>query len=295
MRELNWPSPKELCREYGIEPKKSLGQNFLSDPVLCRQMADSFRLTPDDSVLEIGPGLGHLTVELLKSGAQVTVVEIDQRFQSVLESIQSYFPNLTIQMGDALGFNWSELHAQNRRLFFCGNLPYLLSTELFIKALTELPEAQSMSFLLQKEAALRLTAPVDTKSYSPASILATEYGQRHLEKTVGAGSFYPHPTIQSLWFRLEASPDYRLEGSRSPQRMKDFSFFLKDSFQFRRKTLRNNWSHAEETGLWKSGVYQTLSQMDSIQLDRRAESCSPKEWIQWYLEIEKQKGGVRNP
>lgn len=234
-----WPSPGEICRRYGFDANKNFGQNFLASSKAIREISSRFPLDCDCSVLEIGPGLGHLSFSLLRSGCELSALEIDERFRPVLGSLQALFPKFRVQFTDAMQADWKQYLDPEKNNYFFGNLPYYLSTELYLKAMTEYAEASGMAFLLQKEVIQRFTAPCGRKEYGPAAILSALYGKARYGSKVSGGAFYPSPDAESRILFLEADPasPYRAltEASR-----KGFLSFLRSAFLNKRKTLRNN-------------------------------------------------------
>lgn len=275
----DFPRPAELCRRYSISALKGLGQNFLNRPDLLRDMADYFDLDEGASVLEIGPGLGHLSYEILKRGAELTSIEIDERLIPVLKECLP-FPRFHLIEGDARSFSWSTLTDPSKKIYFYGNLPYYISTELFVKALIDLPHSKGMAFLLQNEAARRLCAPYGSKLYGPPAILASAYGNVEWGPRVSKGSFYPQPDIESRIFYLRAhkTPTPVL------QDMEGFYRFLCLCFSMRRKTLRNNLKTAD-SDLQAAGGQGIWSGAWAVMADKRAEEAELDFFIQLYQEL----------
>lgn len=270
-----WPSPVELCRKYGIEANKNLGQNFLISSKALQEISGFFTLGEEAFILEIGPGLGHLSVHLLQQGCDLLALEIDERFRSILQAVQDHFENFDFEIVDALKINWNSYISPSRSNYLFGNLPYNLSTEFFYKALTEFSEAMGMAFLLQKETVQRLTSPHGHKEYGPASVLATLYGKVSYGSKLKGGAFYPPPEAESRIVFLQAEPDsgYR---KMSVDARKDFLCFLQTVFMNRRKTLRNNLYRMNQEAA--SVLEQRFAELFSL----RPEQIEAKDWMILY-------------
>ena len=267
------PDPAELCTQLGITPLKRWGQNFLSNPNAIEEIAGHFPLDPECSALEIGPGLGHLSHAILKRGVSLFSLEIDSRMELSLSKLKTVFPKFSYKIDNALNQDWSELCTTNKRLYFFGNLPYNLSTDLFCKALLELPEAEGMAFLLQRETVDRLIAEPKSKEYGPSSILASMYGCARLGSRLKGAHFYPPPHVESRILFLE-----KTEESLLPKidQIDAFFHFITASFSMRRKTLKNNLSAANIC--WQNKIQEDL--MHLLQL--RPEEILPEEWYLLY-------------
>lgn len=292
----DYPSAAKLCRELGIKADKNLGQNFLDKQESITKMLSVFDLNENSQVLEIGPGLGHMSHSLLEKGVELHSIEIDKRFEPVLTKLAEAYPKFHIIWADALELDWSKLFLQKKDLYLIANLPYYLSTDLFIKALLELFEAKGMSFLLQREVAEKFAAQPGSKDYGPPAALADLYGKKNLGLRLPAGSFYPPPTIESRVLNLKKEPlqdsaisdSYNFEeinnfSAISPITLKEFWIFLVDVFQTRRKTLRNNLkSMLEKTYPDESvKVLDSLDSSHNDELTKRPEMLSGHQL--WYI------------
>lgn len=260
-----YPGVRELLLAYDLKPKKTLGQKFLCRPELCLEMSLLFPLDASCAVLEIGPGLGHLSFELLSRGVELSCIELDRRFEKLLKR-ELPQENLRLIFADARAIHFADLLDSRKKAYLFGNLPYYLSTELFTKALVEVPYAGGFCFLLQKETALRLTADPGSKAYGPSAVLAAVYGSKKLSKTLGPGCFYPQPEVDSVVLSLYPHAQARLKSSRWPC----FERFLKLAFAQRRKTLKNTL---------KSLPLERLDAEEQKLLSQRAESLSPQEYL----------------
>lgn len=264
-----YPSAAKLLKQYSLFADKNRGQNFLDDANIIRNILSPFNLSASSKVLEIGPGLGHTSFQILSSGASLTALEIDQRFAPILRKLEERFPQFELIFKDAREVNWQQF-LEGEQAYIVGNLPYNLSTELFTKALLEGFSAKAMLFLLQKEVSQKFAAKAGSKQYGPMSVLAKIYGEVSLGPRVAKGSFYPAPKIESQVIYLQKSQEYDL----STRNLYDFYDLLQNSFAFRRKTLANNiqsyLSNLPE-GLNSSDILTKLSDDGKISLKVRPE------------------------
>ena len=220
-------------REIRVSPVKTLGQNFLHDRNLARWIVEKADLTPDDFVIEIGPGLGALTEFALESGAEVLAIEKDRR---LAEFLRTRFKNdrLEVLHLDALDFDLRWLFAK-RRVKLLGNLPYYISSQLLLK-FTQYPSPISLWLLmLQKEMARRISAAPGTKDYGALTlVIQLQYRVEYL-RTVPASVFLPEPDVDSAFIRITP----RTPGELPPHEPELFSRIVRQGFSQRRKQLRN--------------------------------------------------------
>ena len=168
---------RELSEKYGFSNSKGFGQNFIVNPGICPRIAEEARIDEETNVLEVGPGFGVLTRELARRAAKVTAVEIDQRLPPLLKETLADFSNVEIVLGDVLQL---DLHALLRERFsggrtvVCANLPYYITSPILMKLLEERLPVESITVMVQREAAQRLTAAEGSRE-SGAISLAVRY------------------------------------------------------------------------------------------------------------------------
>lgn len=230
-----YPSAIKLLKRYSLFANKNRGQNFLDDENIIRNILSPLTLSADSEVLEIGPGLGHTSYQILSRGARLTAIELDERFAPVLQTLQDKFPQFKLIFKDARELDWQQF-ISGPKSYVVGNLPYNLSTELFSKALLESFAAKAMVFLLQREVSQKFAALPGTKQYGPLSVLARIYGDIVLGPRVAKGSFYPAPKIESQALYLKKNNEYAIDLNE----LSDLLNFLENCFAYRRKTLANN-------------------------------------------------------
>src|SRR2546430_1036158 len=255
-----------ILREIGVSPVKSLGQNFLHDRNLAKWLVDQAAISPEDFIVEIGPGLGALTELALAKGARVSAIEKDKRLvQFLREKFQG--DALEVVHGDALEFDTRMLYAQPK-VKLLGNLPYYISSQLLIKFL-EYPSPISLwLFMLQKELARRLVAAPATSDYGALTLLVQLHYRVEYLRTVPASVFLPKPEVDSAMVRItQRGPD-----ELPPCNYNVFENLVRHGFSQRRKQLgkliRNHISD------WETAAVDL-----GINPKSRAEELSLRQWI----------------
>lgn len=228
---------RELAEELDITPTKKLGQNFVHDPNTVRRIVAAAELSPQDSVVEVGPGLGSLTLALLDTAAQVTALEIDPRLaQRLPKTVHTYAPahasKLTVTNIDALTVTPADVEVAPTALV--ANLPYNVSVPVLLHLLEQFPSIRRVLVMVQKEVADRLAATPGSKIYGVPSVKAAFYGDVSRAGTIGKHVFWPAPNIASGLVRIDVTADSTRRASR------EAVFPLIDAaFSQRRKTLRS--------------------------------------------------------
>ncbi|GAA3511917.1 16S rRNA (adenine(1518)-N(6)/adenine(1519)-N(6))-dimethyltransferase RsmA [Corynebacterium pilbarense] len=227
---------RDLAAELDVTPTKKLGQNFLHDPNTVRRIVAAAELSADDHVVEVGPGLGSLTLGLIDTAASVTALEIDPRLAGRLPTtVEAFAPEyaerLTVINTDALKVARADFDVAPTALV--ANLPYNVSVPVLLHLLAELPSIRRVLVMVQKEVADRLAAQPGSKIYGVPSVKAAFYGDVSRAGTIGKHVFWPAPNIESGLVRIDVAPD-------APRELRDTIFPLVDAaFAQRRKTLRS--------------------------------------------------------
>lgn len=250
-----------------VRPKKSLGQNFLKDPHYVRKIADAAALSRNDQVLEIGPGLGHLTRELAARAGKVLALELDRRVLPILREQFAQDAHVEILEQDALKFPYDTLSGSWKVV---ANLPYYISTPLIQRLLEFRDRFSSLTIMVQKEVAERIIAPPGGKEYGYLSVLVQFYTLPRISFAVPAGAFTPKPKVDSAVLMLEV----RTQTAVSVANEGFFFHVVKAAFSQRRKTLRNSLAQLG-TGEEK---LRKAEQETGILLTRRAETLSLAEF-----------------
>ncbi len=223
-----------MLDERGLAPKKSLGQNFLVDHNLLRKLVDDARIQPNDTILEVGPGAGVLTRELLDRGARVVAIELDAGLADLLrDTITS--DRLTLIEGDALPkgeLNPEALAALGGVEWrLVANLPYAIASPLIAEVLIRHTACRSLHVTIQKEVAERLTAQPDTRDYGSLGVLAQSIAEVELITLAGPHCFWPPPKVTSAMASL------RRRDEPLTSRPDTFESFVRQLFMKRRKQL----------------------------------------------------------
>jgi 16S rRNA (adenine1518-N6/adenine1519-N6)-dimethyltransferase len=219
-------------------PRRSLGQHFLSDDNILRRIVDALEPTPGDVVLEIGPGQGTLTRELLDRGMRVIAIEKDRRLTEQLRIGDCGLRSAQFVQGDALRLDWHALIPQsairNPQWKVVGNIPYYITTPLIDKALTP-PLPERVVFLVQAEVADRIVAPPGSKTYGALSVGVQVVARAEKLFTIQPGSFRPPPRVRSTLVRLRPLREPLVDQEEIPRLRQ----FVTACFGLRRKQLRN--------------------------------------------------------
>jgi 16S rRNA (adenine1518-N6/adenine1519-N6)-dimethyltransferase len=226
---------KDIVQKHGFKFTKSLGQNFLVDDTVVTDIVVGAEVNEEDFVIEIGPGVGTLTRELLKKAKRVCSIELDSELIPILNEELKEFDNFTLIHKDALKVDFNEVIGEEESVKLVANLPYYVTTPIIAKLLNEEYKFKSLTIMIQKEVAERIASDPDNKDYGALSLLVQYYCTTEIVRKVGPNSFMPRPKVDSIVLRLD-----RLEKPRVEVKDKDFFFrVIRDSFNMRRKTLSN--------------------------------------------------------
>lgn len=267
---------KEILGKYGFSFKKSLGQNFLIDPNILRNITQAAGLTDHSGAIEIGPGIGALTEHLARASKKVLAFEIDGRLLPILEDTLSPYPNVTILHQDVLKADvkavMKEQFADIDDVMVVANLPYYVTTPIIMKLLEERFPLRGIVAMLQKEVADRIAAKPGTKEYGSLSIAIQYYTKAETVMIVPKTVFMPQPNVDSAVIRLTK----REEPIVSVVNEKFFFEVIRKSFAQRRKTLLNNLV----TGFGKENKECILDCLHTSDIDpkRRGEALSIEEF-----------------
>jgi 16S rRNA (adenine1518-N6/adenine1519-N6)-dimethyltransferase len=239
-RLTNISTVREILSRHGFTFSKALGQNFLINPSVCPRMADAAVTDDNTGVLEIGPGIGVLTNELLKRAKKVVAVELDKRLIPVLDETLGEYDNLKVINADVMELDLHRLIAEEfpgMRVAVCANLPYYITSPILMKLLEERLPIESVTVMVQKEAADRLCAAEGSRDSSAITAAVRYYAEPELLFRVSSGSFMPAPKVDSSVIRLTLrEPDCR------PRDEKQMFRVIKAAFAMRRKTVLNSIS-----------------------------------------------------
>ena len=235
---------RTLAAQLDITPTKKLGQNFVIDPNTVRWIVDQSRVNETDTVIEIGPGLGSLTLGLLPHVSHVIAVEIDDRLAAQLpltvgEYAPQYLDRLTVIHQDALTLEASSFGSRIPTALVA-NLPYNISVPVLLHALTQFPSISPVLVMVQKEVADRMCAQPGSKVYGIPSVKIAWFGSAETAGNIGKHVFWPAPNVDSGLVRITRHPkDHVNLGDRKNQDDRAAVFTVIDAaFAHRRKTLR---------------------------------------------------------
>jgi 16S rRNA (adenine1518-N6/adenine1519-N6)-dimethyltransferase len=240
MEMLTPGSVRALLTENGIRPKKSLGQHFLADPNSARRVATLAEVQPGDHVLEIGPGLGSLTLALLERGARVRALELDATLARVLQTVldAAVGPDsdvVDVRVGDACTVDLSELLVDIPDWSCVSNLPYNIAVPVVVRLLEEAPAVTRIVVMVQREVGERLAARPGGKEYGAVSVKVAYYAEATLLGSVPSTVFVPHPKVESILLRLRRRAAPPVSVPSEPE----FFKLVRGGFSQRRKMLRS--------------------------------------------------------
>lgn len=260
----------DIVKKHGFKFTKSLGQNFLTDDSVVRDIVKGAEINKDDFVIEIGPGVGTLTKELLKSAKRVCAVELDSELIPILTEELKGYDNFTLVHKDALKVNFDEIIGDEKSVKLVANLPYYVTTPIIAKLLNEEYKFKSLTIMIQKEVGERIDADPNSKDYGALSLLVQYYCDTKILRRVGPGSFVPQPKVDSIVIRLD-----RLEKPRVDVKDTKLLFtVIRDAFNMRRKTL---WNALKPIGLSKENLTKAFEEA-KIDPVRRGETLSLQEF-----------------
>lgn len=271
---------RSILEKYGLQPKKSLGQNFLIDRNIRDKIIDAAAITQNDVVLEIGPGVGTLTEELARRAARVIAVELDGGLVQVL---RDRLPSERVRVveGDVLALEPPALVGEvspKQRIKIVANLPYYITSPIIFHFL-EWKRWEMMVIMVQEEVGERLVAGPGTKAYGALSVAVALHARAEVLFKVSSRVFWPQPQVDSAVVRLVPRDDFGVDP-------KDCSPLVRAAFGQRRKTLANALSAARWNPLSKEETEKVLlsARIDPV---RRGESLTPEEFVRLWMEFQR--------
>jgi len=249
----------------GHRPRKRFGQHFLHDPTVIEKILRAVDPQPGELLLEIGPGLGAITLPMLRRAGRLMAVELDRDVIPRLQEAARDLGELQVFQADALAFDYCAVAPAGQQLRVVGNLPYNISTPLLFHLLGHKACIRDMHFMLQKEVVLRMAAEPGGKDYGRLSVMLQACARVQHLFDIGRGAFRPPPRVESSFVRL-------LPHARQPFPVDDqarFAALVAAAFSQRRKTLRNSL-----------GKFLDAGQIQSAGIDpgARAETLSPAQF-----------------
>jgi dimethyladenosine transferase len=264
---------KSIMDQHGLYPKKRLGQNFLIDRNILTKIADSCTISPEQYVVEIGPGLGALTRELAGRCRGVMAIEIDRSLEGILLELAMENPKLRMVFQDVLRV---DIEAELIKVFglekitpyqVCANIPYNITTPIIFKLLENCPNMQAATLMMQKEVGERMMASPGTKEYGRLTLSTAYYAKVEHVINVSRHCFYPKPDVDSAVIKIIPQHPKRVLINNDEL----FKNFIAVAFQKRRKTILNIVNSFFGTGKAEAG--QKLSQI-GLEANLRPEDLS---------------------
>ncbi|MFA7196860.1 MAG: 16S rRNA (adenine(1518)-N(6)/adenine(1519)-N(6))-dimethyltransferase RsmA [Anaerovoracaceae bacterium] len=271
---------REIGKKHDFRTAKRLGQNFLTDLSVVDRIVESSEAGPRDLVIEIGPGMGVLTARAADAAGKVAAIEVDAKLIPILRETLAPYANVAVIHEDVLKADLQAIIDQERALSdgtlaeqvrILGNLPYYITTPILMKLLEERVGVQSITIMVQKEVAQRISAPPGSRIYGALSVAVQYYCEIDYVVTVPKEAFYPIPKVDSavIHLRLRAKPPVELLSEKL------FFECVKKGFGQRRKTLHNALTGICELDKDATGRLLEAAGIDPV---RRAETLSLEEF-----------------
>jgi 16S rRNA (adenine1518-N6/adenine1519-N6)-dimethyltransferase len=281
MKNSGFLTPQQYFRLRGITPRKRFGQHFLAQPTTALRIVESANLLPSDTVVEVGPGLGALTRNIIPTVERLHLVELDRDLAEYLrEQTALSDREIVVHQQDILKFDFASLsRSEGRRIVVLGNLPYNITSPLMFRMLESRSAIVRAVFMVQKEVGERLAASPGKKDYGVLSVLLGYYCNVVPLFTVGPNQFYPPPKVDSLVISIDFS-------RQMPESTPSFSLFRKlvnTAFQQRRKTLQNSLKSLSGQS---AEHLENIFAKTGIDSRRRPETLSPDEFARLALALE---------
>lgn len=264
----------DLLLRYGLRPNKRLGQSFLVDEAALQRVVEAANIQPGEVVLEIGPGLGHLTRLLAIKARRAVAVELDGRLMTPLKEVLAPYSNVQLVQGDILKLNPAELMKDNQTrqmqsYLVVANIPYYITSALIRHLLETGHPPQRLILTVQREVAERMCAKPGDMSLLSLSVQV--YGRPEIITCINASAFYPPPKVESAVVRVVLYPHPVIPGFL----LSSFFRLAKAGFSHKRKTLRNALAGGMH---WTPQQAETLLSAAGIDGMRRAQTLNLEEW-----------------
>ena len=262
-----------ILNKYGLRANKKLGQNFLINESIIYDIVKKANVTKEDVVIEIGPGLGSLTKELINNAKKVIAIELDPNMIDILKSRFGIFDNFEVIYRDVLKIDLEELIKGYDSVKVVANLPYYITTPIIMKLLEDRLKIKSITVMVQKEVGERICATHKDKEYGAITVSVQYYSEPQIIIDVPKENFLPAPEVDSCVIRLDMR-------EKPPVSLKDEKLFfrlVKGAFTQRRKTINNSLTCS---GKSKEEIMAALNKL-GIDSKLRAENLS----IQQYADI----------
>jgi 16S rRNA (adenine1518-N6/adenine1519-N6)-dimethyltransferase len=263
--------------EAGLRAKRALGQNFVVDANTVRKIAHAASVSHGDFVVEIGAGLGSLTLALAETGAQILAIEVDPALIPLLQHNVQHLPNVTVLHADAMKINWPEVLAEADSWSLIANLPYNVATPLVADILDFVPQVKKMLVMVQKEVGERFCATPSTEAYGALSVKVDFYATARIVGIVPPTVFLPRPNVDSALVEITR----RAQLADETINAKAFFSLVKMGFAKRRKMLRGALNgtvepiHFEQAGIAPTSRAEELTVQQWLALFRALHNITP--------------------
>ena len=249
----------EILNKFGLTAQKRYGQNFLIDSNILEKIVASAGITKEDTVLEIGPGIGTLTQHLAEAAKKVICVEIDKNMIPVLEYTLADFDNVTVINQDILKADIVNILKENGAASakVVANLPYYITTPIIMELLEKDLPIESITVMIQKEVAERMQTGPGSKDYGALSLAVAFYSNAEVKMTVSPNCFIPRPNVDSAVIRLDKLKEPAVKVNNKSEMFR----IIKGAFEQRRKTLTNALSHSSAYKTDKKNIENALLEM----------------------------------
>jgi 16S rRNA (adenine1518-N6/adenine1519-N6)-dimethyltransferase len=252
---------RELLSRHGVRPSKALGQNFLTDANTARRIVRLAELQPGDRVVEVGPGLGSLTLALADTGAHVMAIELDRHLVPILEGVVAG-RDVEVVPGDAVVVDWNA-QLDSGPWVMVANLPYNVAATVVIRALETAPTIKRFLVMVQREVGERLAAGAGDDAYGAVSVKVAYYATAKVVGTVSPNVFFPRPNVESalvLMVRHERPPVVVADVDRLFE-------LVRAGFATRRKTLRNTLAGRIDADQFARAEVDPQARAETLSLD----------------------------
>lgn len=228
-----------LLEENGLSPRRAFGQNFVADPNTVRRIARLANVNSSDHVVEIGAGLGSLTLALAEFGPRISAIEIDHGVAPVLRNVVRDLANVTVIEGDARTLDWDSIVSPSERAVVVANLPYNVATPLVADLLDTIPQLHRFVVMVQKEVALRLVADAGSADYGAVSVKVAYWATSRILGDVPPTVFVPRPKVTSSIIEITRRDSPAIGPELDPR---ELFAVVRAAFGQRRKMLRRSLS-----------------------------------------------------
>lgn len=261
-------NPKLLLEKHDLQPKKSLGQNFLHDPHVLEKIVTVAEVGPEDRVLEIGPGTGLLTAHLADIASEVVAVELDTRLKPILDAQLAGHPNVRVIWDDILNVNVDSIF-EGRDYIVVANVPYYITSAILKHLLERVHRPRRIVLTVQLEVAERAAAKPNDMSLLAVSVQF--FGKPHMAGKLNPAVFWPRPDVESALLRIDVYPKPPVD---VPD-VKTFFRVVRAGFGQKRKQLKNSLGSGLQLNAEQLAATSAASGVD---LTRRAETLTLEEW-----------------